>query len=636
VSIQTLPPPADESPGDDAVGGREYRPVDRDRAGRAPVPEAEPNRRPDSAGDTCAEGLNLDEGEVTALIREVWQARTAHGDRAGAREETATAPGGTPHPALARGTRLEGGELCILEALDAGGMGEVYLAWHETLNDEVVIKVSQAPAMEARFRHEIELQNKLGAHPQIVAAKTAGRSDGRYYLMMEYVPGVDLERYVRDHGPLPWREACAYARQAALGLAHAHHRGVVHRDLKPRNLIRSEVDGSIKILDWGLARRLDRASAEEDARLTPPSSILGTPDYIAPEQIDDPATVGPSSDLYSLGCTLYELLTGCPPYHASPNKLMAHLEAPIPALPSELGVPRGVERMLRRLLAKRVRDRHGSAQEFVDALDAAVAAEESGRPQPRVWRGAGLAAGLIGAVAILVVIAIDRRPGRGTGAPARPAQLDPGPVIQPLNRTASDPLPLTGELTVRVWTPGSGGKRGWKIEEPGTLPVLPGEWVHLEARLNRPAYAYLLWLDGQGRVASLYPWSDRKFESRPVGEVALVEVHSPAELSKGWELKGPSGLETALLLVRRTPLPPDTDLAGPIGRLPSSPLHDPQERAVFFFNSGQQPVEAIDRGAHRGLGEEAKQIDDPLLQLLDRLRPHFELARAVRFAYRGE
>jgi serine/threonine-protein kinase len=177
------------------------------------------------------------------LIRTVWQARTAHGDRAGAREETATAPGRTPHPALGRGTRLEGGELCILEALDAGGMGEVYLAWHETLNDEVVIKVSQAPAMEARFRHEIELQNKLGAHLQIVAVKTAGRSDGRYYLMMEYVPGVDLGRYVQDHGPLPWREACAYARQAALGLAHAHDRGVVHRDLKPRNLIRSEVDG---------------------------------------------------------------------------------------------------------------------------------------------------------------------------------------------------------------------------------------------------------------------------------------------------------------------------------------------------------------------------------------------------------
>jgi serine/threonine protein kinase len=454
--------------------------------------------------------------------------------------------------------------------------------------------------------------------------------------MMEYVPGVDLGRYVQDHGPLPWREACAYARQAALGLAHAHDRGVVHRDLKPRNLIRSEVDGSIKILDWGLARRLDRASPDEDARLTQPGSILGTRDYIAPEQIDDPAAAGPASDLYSLGCTLYELLTGRPPFRGAANKLLAHLKAPIPALPAELGIPQGVERLIRRLLAKPARDRYGSAREFVDALDAAVAAEEPGRPRPRIWRRAGLAAGLLGAVAILAVIAIDRRPGRDTGARDRSTQLDPGPVIQPPNGTASDPLPLSGELTVRVWTPDGRGKRGWKIEEPGTLPVLPGELVHLEARLNRPAYAYLLWLDGQGQVFSLYPWSDRTFESRPVREVALAEVHSPAKLSKGWPQNGPSGLETALLLVRRTPLPPGTDLAGLIGRLPSSALHDPQERAVFVFDSGQQPVEAIDRGEHRGLGEEAKQIDDALLQLLDRLRPHFELARAVRFAYRGE
>jgi hypothetical protein len=569
-------------------------------------------------------------------MRAVWKTPTAQDHRAGGCEETATPPEGTPHPALGRGTRLEGGELCILEALDAGGMGEVYLAWHETLNDQVVIKVAQAPEMEARFRHEIELQNKLGAHPQVVAVKTAGRSDGRSYLMMEYVPGVDLGRYVKDHGPLAWREACASARQAALGLAHAHDRGVVHRDLKPRNLIRSEADGSIKILDWGLARWLDRASHDEDARLTQPGTILGTPDYIAPEQIDDPAAVGPASDLYSLGCTLHELLTGRPPFHASPNKLMAHLKDPIPALPAEVGVPQRVERMLRRLLAKQARDRYGSAREFVDALDAAVAAEEPGRPRPRVWRPAGLAAGLIGAVAILALIAIDRGPRRGTGAPGRPAQPDPGRVIQPPTETASDPLPLTGELTVRVWTPDGQGKRGWKIEEPGTLPVLPGEQVHLEARLNRPAYAYLLWLDGQGQVVSLYPWGDRKFGSRPVREVALAEVHSPAAISQGWPLTGPSGLETALLLVRRTPLPPDTDLAGLIGRLPASPLRNPEERAVFVFDSGQQPLEAIDRGEHRGLGEVAKQVDDPLLQLLDRLRSHFELARAVRFAYRGE
>jgi tetratricopeptide (TPR) repeat protein len=235
--------------------------------------------------------------------------------------------------------------------------------------------------MEARFRHEIELQNKLGAHPQIVAVKNAGQFEGRYYLMMDYVPGVDLGRYVAAHGPLPWQKACAFIRQAALGLAHAHDRGVVHRDVKPRNLIGTEYDGSIKILDWGLARWLDRASADEDARLTEPDRILGTPDYIAPEQISNSATAGPASDLYSLGCTLYELLTGRPPFHDHSNKLMAHLESPIPALQPQLGVPEGVECLLRRLLAKRAEDRYGSAREFEEALGEAVG-EQSSDPQP--------------------------------------------------------------------------------------------------------------------------------------------------------------------------------------------------------------------------------------------------------------
>jgi hypothetical protein len=159
--------------------------------------------------------------------------------------------------------------------------------------------------------------------------------------------------------------------------------------------------------------------------------------------------------------------------------------------------------------------------------------------------------------------------------------------------------------------------------------------VHLEARLNQPAYVYLLWLDGQGRAASLYPWGDRAFGSLPATARALAVVDSPAELHRGWEVKGPSGLETALLLVRGTPLPADVDLAGLIGRLPAAPLRDPQELVVRGFDPGQQ-VDAIDRGEHRGLGEEAKEIDDPLLQLLEQLRPHFELARAVRFAYQGE
>jgi hypothetical protein len=416
-------------------------------------------------------------------------------------------------------------------------MGEVYLAWHEILNDEVVVKVSQAPAMEARFRHEIELQHKLGAHPQIVAVKTAGQFEGRYYLMMEYVPGVDLGRYVAAHGPLPWPEACASIRQAALGLAHAHDRGLVHRDLKPRNLIRTEGDGSIKILDWGLARRLDRASADEDARLTQPDRILGTPDYIAPEQIGNSATAGPASDLYSLGCTLYELLTGCPPFHDHANKLLAHLESPIPALPPELGVPDGVERVLRRLLAKRAKDRYGSAREFEEALGEAVrGVEESGHPQPWIWRLAGLAAGLIGAVAIFAVWQF---------------------VVRPDGKRPTSPIPASAQRPLRVT---SLSVRHYRVQGHNRLDdlgpvgaggdaVLIGDDVRVEVRLSEPAYAYLLALNTDGSVQLGLPESEAQ---PPPCTDQLVLYPSRADYFTLTE--GP-GVQAFAVVASRRPLP---------------------------------------------------------------------------------
>jgi hypothetical protein len=197
------------------------------------------------------------------------------------------------------------------------------------------------------------------------------------------------------------------------------------------------------------------------------------------------------------------------------------------------------------------------------------------------------------------------------------------------------PAALSGELTVRVWTPGGHGKQGWNVEDPRTLPVLAGEQVHLEAHLNQPAYAYLLWLDSQGRVSSLYPWRNHDFGARPPVEAVHEIAHSPAALDEGWPMNGPGGLETALLLVRRTPLPANADLAALIGQLPPTPLRDPKEVAVRGFDPGQA-ITAIDRGLNRGIGPEPEQIDDPLLRLMERLKPHFEMIRATRFAYQGD
>ena len=280
-------------------------------------------------------------------------------------------PGGMRGPALSPGTLLEDGNLRIQSLIARHGMGEVYLAWHEIFKAEFAVKVSRQREMEVRFLHEIELHNHLGSHPHLIAAKNAGRFGDQYYLTMEYVRGVDLGGYLKDHGPLPCGEACNYIRQAALGLAHAHGRGIVHRDIKPSNLIRSNVDGSIKILDWGLARRIGQSPSGSSTSLTAAGTLLGTADYSSPEQISDPTTVGPEGDLYSLGCTLYHLLAGRPPFHFAKDraaKLAAHTSQPAPPLPEELGVADAVAAIVQKLLEKSPERRYRRATDLVAAL----------------------------------------------------------------------------------------------------------------------------------------------------------------------------------------------------------------------------------------------------------------------------
>ena len=198
--------------------------------------------------------------------------------------------------------------------------------------------MARDPALDARFRREIAIHARLGGHPHIAVVRTAGEHEGRPYLVLDHVVGVDLRKLVADRGPLPYREACGYAVQAARGLGHAHERGVVHRDVKPANLVLSHEDRAVRVIDWGLARDGGR-DGRGDEDLTRSGVALGTFSYAAPEQLIDPAAASPRSDLYSLGCTLHELLTGRPPFAGRPDLILAHARDPVPPLPPELGVP---------------------------------------------------------------------------------------------------------------------------------------------------------------------------------------------------------------------------------------------------------------------------------------------------------
>jgi predicted Ser/Thr protein kinase len=259
----------------------------------------------------------------------------------------------------------------VLRLLGKGGMGSVYLAEHRLMQRQVAVKIidphwTTSPTAVERFRREIRAAATL-SHPHIVAAYDAEQAGQTQLLAMEYVDGVDLAELVRQRGALSVGEACRYIRQAALGLAHAAQRELVHRDIKPQNLMLA-ADGNLKILDFGLASLAN----EVDGGLTAAGSIMGTPDYLAPEQARDAASADTRADIYSLGCTLYFLLTGESPVPqgSAVEKVMAQVErepSPIGQLRGD--VPAGLQTVIARMMKKRPEDRYQTAGEVAAALE---------------------------------------------------------------------------------------------------------------------------------------------------------------------------------------------------------------------------------------------------------------------------
>ncbi len=280
------------------------------------------------------------------------------------------------HILQGRGAELVLGPYLLLERLGEGGMGEVFKARHQLMNRTVAIKVIRKerlahPQAVERFHREIRMAAQLD-HPHLVRAHDASQVGDTHFLVMEYAEGTDVHRLVQKSGPLSVGQACLYIRQAALGLQHAHERGLVHRDIKPSNLQVTAEGRTVKVLDMGLARS---QAPEETVRgrpeLTQACSIMGTPDFIAPEQIADPRKVDVRADIYSLGCTFYFMLAGRPPFPegAWEEKLVAHRKVepqPIEQLRSD--VPAGVGAILRRMMAKRPEDRYSAPAAVADAL----------------------------------------------------------------------------------------------------------------------------------------------------------------------------------------------------------------------------------------------------------------------------
>ena len=282
------------------------------------------------------------------------------------------------------------GDYAIRELIGLGGMGQVFLAEHTRMQRLVAVKMLPVDRMKdevavSRFYDEVRAASRL-MHPNIVTAFDAGELDDVHYLAMEYVDGQTLTKLVAQKGPLPVSEAAAVIRQAALGLLHAHRAGIVHRDVKPGNVMKG-ADGTVKILDLGLARinsasLLDEADAAvnpNDPERRPKGRLVGTLPFMAPEQLDNPDVADPRSDIYSLGATLFFLLTGRSPFTGDYLELVyGHRHGKIPDLmEARNDVDLQFANIFMRMMAKSPDERYASFDEVIDDLSDYVNREDT-------------------------------------------------------------------------------------------------------------------------------------------------------------------------------------------------------------------------------------------------------------------
>ncbi len=362
-----------------------------------------------------------------------------------------------------RWKRFTIGKYKVLERLGSGGMGLVYLCEHKLMRRRVAVKVlpsakANDPAALERFQREARAAAALD-HPNIVHAYDIDQDGELHFLVMEYVEGASLQEIVKRSGRLEANRAAHYIRQAALGLEHAHAAGLVHRDIKPGNILVDRT-GTVKVLDMGLARFFN----DEDDVLTRKydENVLGTADYLAPEQIDDSHTVDIRADIYSLGMTFYFLLSGQAPF--GPGSVAQKLIWQQTRLPKEItavrsDVPEGLAAVLTRMLAKKPQERFQVPGQVAEAL-APFTQTPIAPPPEHEMPSRGAAASADGVTAV--------SKGSGTPGPRH------GPVAAPPRTAVAATLaPLTAPATNEPFDSPWGGLTGDTVDPTARADTAP-------------------------------------------------------------------------------------------------------------------------------------------------------------------
>jgi Leucine-rich repeat (LRR) protein/tRNA A-37 threonylcarbamoyl transferase component Bud32 len=465
--------------------------------------------------------------------------------------------------AAGRAKSLILGNYTILDKIGAGGMGQVFKAQHRRMDRVVAIKVLPQNVMKdaaavARFEREVKAAARL-EHPNIVTAYDADQAGGVHFLVMQYVDGQDLSEIVKQGGPLPVAKAVNCILQAAKGLEFAHGEGIVHRDIKPANLLLDK-KGIVKILDMGLARIETVGDIATQAELTGTGTVMGTVDYMAPEQALSTKHADARADIYSLGCTLHYLIAGHAIYDGDTlmAKLLAHRERPIPSLGAD--APQELQAVFEKMVAKKVEDRCQTMSEVVAALQECVVEptkKSSGWSRSK-WLLVG--GGLLGGLILLAAIVLKMQTKEGTLV----VEVDqPDATVQVLNEDGKVEITQSGgkgPISISV----DPGKHRLKVEMDGfqffaqDFEMDSGGTASIKASLveDKPWFkaAFLEW---QKEVAAM-----------PAEEQVEAVAKKLQELNPGfdgkvtWKLEGGEVTELKLKTDNATDISPVRALVG--------------------------------------------------------------------------
>jgi eukaryotic-like serine/threonine-protein kinase len=484
--------------------------------------------------------------------------------------------------------KLFDGRYRLERRIGAGGMADVYLAEDESLHRRVAIKIladryTQDDGFVERFRREATAAAGLN-HPNIVSIYDRGEAEGTYYIAMEYIEGPTLKEEITSRAPLPEAEAIGYAQQALQALEFAHRRGVIHRDIKPHNMMVTP-DGLLKVTDFGIAR------AANQVEMTEVGSIVGTAQYLSPEQARG-QNVGPQSDIYSLGVVLYELLTGEVPFSGSSAVEIAMKqvnEQPVPPSSKNRLISPALEQVVMRALAKDPALRFRSAREMADELE-------------RVRRGLGVSHDTQQATAVIgAYAAAEATRVMGAATAERTAVLPPQPPSSGLPKRSALPWVLVALLLLASIAVGYvvyqqlQGPAGVKVPDVSGVPEVAAKRTLVEdgfkvGSSQRKASATI----PSGSVISTKPAAG---DTAPKGSTVTMVVSTGPKSVKLPDLRG-KPLAYALQKVSGLGLPspavvnvPSKLTSGTVVRTTPGPgVIDPTTVVTLFVSNGNVKV----------------------------------------------